>query len=535
MSARYTGGLVYNAPGGWSGFFDGSGDYLSIANNAALQLTGDFTIEFWVYTTSLATTQRIIVKGNSASNDYSIDLNTSGTFGFNNNATVGTSSGTISVNSWNHVALTRSGSTCTWWINGASSGTFTFATSLNNTNAFWIGQNQNTGLNISGYLSNLRVVKGTAVYTAAFTTPSGALAPITNTSLLTCRYPTFVDGSTNALTITANGNTAVNTLNPFPTSQLPNPALGGAGNGVYTMSQYAALKAANLWPAFDPFYRNVTLNLHGNAGAVLPFNTDASTNNFQVTQVGDTRPSNLTPFIADGYWSNLFGSNSGLTAPNNSAFKPATNSVTVEAWIFQTSSGTTQVIYGDTNSSTDAGTFDLFINSSGFLASDYWTGAISIVTRTSTLAPTVNQWNHVVVSRTGTTMYLGLNGVLQSFTAPSSYQSPATTYPTVGRLGAYASGVGFIGYISNFRYINGTNLYSGSTYTVPTAPLTAVTNTVLLTCQSNRFVDNSTNAFSLTVNGSPAVDPLQPFTAPTGTSAYGSGYFDGTEIGRAHV
>lgn len=312
--------------------------------------------------------------------------------------------------------------------------------------------------------------------------------------------------------------------------------------GIWTLSQQAAAQNTNTWPfPRDPQFNYVTMLLHGDGSAqslpttgvgagasavVTPFNADASTNNFNVTINGDARSDNFTPYQA-GYYSNNFGSNSGLTAPNNSAFKPATNDFTVEAWIFSTSTGQ-QVIYGDSDSGTNNGVLDLYLTSSGFLASDYWTSSSGVTTRTSTLAPTINQWNHVLVSRTGTTMYIGLNGVLQSFTAPSSYQSPATIYPTVGRLGAYSAGVGFIGFISNFRYINGTNLYSGSTYTVPTAPLTAVTNTSLLTCQSNRFIDNSTNAFTLTVNGTPSVAPAQPLTLPSSVATYGSGYFDGT-------
>jgi hypothetical protein len=74
-------------------------------------------------------------------------------------------------------------------------------------------------------------------------------------------------------------------------------------------------------------------------------------------------------------------------------------------------------------------------------------------------------------------------------------------------------------------------LYSGTTIAVPTAPLTAITNTSLLTCQSNRFVDNSSNNFAITRNGDVRVTAFSPF-APT--SAYstsvngGSGYFDGS-------
>ena len=82
----------------------------------------------------------------------------------------------------------------------------------------------------------------------------------------------------------------------------------------------------------------------------------------------------------------------------------------------------------------------------------------------------------------------------------------------------------------NFRIVNGTAVYTAA-FTPPAAPLTAITNTSLLTCQSNRFIDNSTNAFAITVNGSPSVQAFQPFPGATtwsGAVLGGSGYFDGS-------
>jgi hypothetical protein len=83
------------------------------------------------------------------------------------------------------------------------------------------------------------------------------------------------------------------------------------------------------------------------------------------------------------------------------------------------------------------------------------------------------------------------------------------------------------GYISNLRIVKGTGV---TTVTVPTAPLTAISGTSILTCQSNRFIDNSSNAFALTISGSPSVQAFSPFNPTSSWSAAtngGSGYFDG--------
>lgn len=86
------------------------------------------------------------------------------------------------------------------------------------------------------------------------------------------------------------------------------------------------------------------------------------------------------------------------------------------------------------------------------------------------------------------------------------------------------------GYLSNTRIVKGTAVYT-SNFTPPTSPLTAITNTSLLTCQSNRFIDNSSNAFAITRNGDVSVQAFSPFAPTAAWSAStngGSGYFDGT-------
>ena len=68
---------------------------------------------------------------------------------------------------------------------------------------------------MSGYISNLRVIKGTALYTTNFTPPTENLTAVAGTSLLTCQSNRFIDNSTNAHTITVTGNPEISAFNPF--------------------------------------------------------------------------------------------------------------------------------------------------------------------------------------------------------------------------------------------------------------------------------------------------------------------------------
>ena len=88
----------------------------------------------------------------------------------------------------------------------------------------------------------------------------------------------------------------------------------------------------------------------------------------------------------------------------------------------------------------------------------------------------------------------------------------------------------FRGYISNVRIVKGAAVYT-SNFTPSTTPLTAISGTSLLTCQSNRFKDNSSNNFAITVTGTPTVQAFEPFepTASYSAATYGgSGYFSGS-------
>lgn len=189
---------------GGSGYYDGSGDYLTAPNNTAFDFgSGNYTGEAWVYITSnTPSEQHIWGKRANSAIAYAPII-----FGFSKSGTVyriyflgsftGTSwginssfaKGTIDIplNTWTHVAYVRNGTTFTSFVNGVQDLTFTGLSGslMTNTDAQAIGASSTIGdTPFFGYISNMRVVKGTAVYTAAFTPPTAPVTAITNTSLL---------------------------------------------------------------------------------------------------------------------------------------------------------------------------------------------------------------------------------------------------------------------------------------------------------------------------------------------------------------
>ena len=223
---------------GWSNYFDGTSDSLLTPGNTSLVLDGNFTIEFFMYLNSLSISAPIssnqgsfasgafaaIISHGTAANKLSIWAEN-----INNAAFLIASNSTLSISQWYHVAIVRNSGVIRLYLNGVNEGnTSSSATITLNGGAtprFRIGQYWNG--TIIGYISNLRVVKGAAVYTAAFTPPTSPLTAIANTSLLTCQSNRFVDNSTNAFVMTPSGDVSVQTFSPFAPSDVYSAATNG--------------------------------------------------------------------------------------------------------------------------------------------------------------------------------------------------------------------------------------------------------------------------------------------------------------------
>ena len=275
-------------------------------------------------------------------------------------------------------------------------------------------------------------------------------------------------------------------------------------------------------PSTDPQFNYVSMLLHGDGTNGAQNNTfvDSSTNNFTITRNGNTTQGSLSPYGSQ--WSNWFsGSASWLNTPNNAALAMGTGDFTWECFVYLTQANS----YGCIFDSRIGGTSGGFFVGYDAVPTTFMVYISSVVFSTTNV-PTLNTWQHICLVRQGTTLSLFINGSRVG-TATNS------TNLSNGVINLFGNGNPAFGYLSNVRIVKGTAVYnpSNTTLTVPTTPLTAISGTSLLTCQSNRFIDNSPNNFVITVNGDVRVTKESPFlpTAAYSTSTIGgSGYFDGT-------
>jgi hypothetical protein len=123
---------------------------------------------------------------------------------------------------------------------------------------------------------------------------------------------------------------------------------------------------------------------------------------------------------------------------------------------------------------------------------------------------------------TGSSATIYANGTSIGTAAISSWTTASQATFYVGRRWDGTGSIYHSGYINNFRLVIGTAVYT-STFTPPTAPLTSISGTQLLTCQSATFIDKSTNACTITKTGDVIVREIHPFSIPTINAELGGG------------
>ena len=334
--------------GGASAYFDGAGDYLDIPYGNSLNITTDYTIEFWmradsvtgyapIFTITSATTSFFggiyVVRNGSAITFETRPADGSGS------SVIAITGGSISTNTWYHVAASVSGNSARLFINGVQIGsTTTFPTRTFTPTGARIGRFANnfiTGLvDFQGYLDDLRITKY-ARYTSAFAPPAQAHLEY------------------------ANGN--------------------------------------------DRHFSNVSLLLHMDGANGSTTFTDNSANALAITRTGTAAISTAQSQFggASAYFD---GSTGYLSLTGNSSFQFGTGDFTIEAWVYISANAANQQTFLDTRGTATATPFTFGIYQSKLA---FYDGTM----RQSSATVTTGQWYHFSACRSGGTLRLFIDGI----------------------------------------------------------------------------------------------------------------------------
>jgi len=178
-----------------SGLFDGTGDGID-CNKPLLPATADWTVEMWVYPTSIAATDYFFTQYSlgAAGRTGMYHTNTGAVGLFINGGPSFTTTGTISTGSWQHLAWVRNGSSFKTYINGTEEGSGTGSPSIQQIDSI-VGKINSSG-GTDDFIGNIDEVRisDTARYTTGFTPSTEPFQNDANTLLLL--HCNGTDGST---------------------------------------------------------------------------------------------------------------------------------------------------------------------------------------------------------------------------------------------------------------------------------------------------------------------------------------------------
>mgnify|MGYP001208273882 FL=1 len=398
----------FSRPDGcWSVLFDGSDDYITTSDANLALGTGDFTIECWVYFSTTTVAEGLFQLSNGTLNSQvrgpaaGLDGST-GRWGMYHGTTyLVHGSEQPKVGDWYHVAFVRNSSTSKLYVNGVEKLSASDSTDYTDTN-WTIGGWYSSSYLFTGYMSNFRIVKGTAVYTSAFTPPTSPLSAITNTQVLACQSHNFKENSGNSYTLTRASLPKIETNAPFNSTTVYDPATYGG-----------------------------SVDFDGSAD----------------------------------YFS-------------GSSAQSVGSDWTIDFWFYPRAAGSYSAIIGtaDTVSYATQAQYMLHMNS-GSLVLFRGTGGSYYDTTIGT--PERYAWNHVAVSRSASATQGWMNGT-RTLNSGTVTQPASSAYLLFGRFYSNYASYYYDGKLANFRMVDNSSIYSGATITVPTAPTTAVTDTLLL-------------------------------------------------------
>ena len=165
--------------GGYSVYFAGTGDYLSLVDSDDWDFgLGDFTIDWWMRRVTTFGSGKDIFNCNFPTNPNWLVYFYSGTlYFFHNGASIYTVSYSEVLNVWEHYAVVRSGDNMYYFVDGVqigSTGTGHVARSINGANFLKIGGGRGGAADSNCYMDGVRISKGVAIWTSNFTPPTSA-------------------------------------------------------------------------------------------------------------------------------------------------------------------------------------------------------------------------------------------------------------------------------------------------------------------------------------------------------------------------
>ena len=459
-----------------AGAYTAGGDHIEVATHSDFTLgTNDFTIEGWYFLDGPADKHNYPAslaghRGSVGYSPYLFDFRLGGSTkrspvvwiggaGGNNNQAgsktfryyvSGSDVITSSVqfpeieNQWFHLAIVRNSGTTTMYINGVSEGTWSDSTNYDEIDKLWIGRKFNAANQcFYGWISNFRIVNGTAVYTSNFTPPADPLTAVTNTKLLICTKPDAVDdiGPTGH-TVTKVGSATHNVKSPFP----------------WATTGYGAL-------FFDKDADNLKYEMGGGSA---------------ITGMGA-----LTDLTFEAWVYHFDGHSDDTDDPNvESCYLHCQD---------QLSSGV-QMTFG--RKRTESTTCPIFTSTHGhpYQNQVYTANAAHDVNR--------GDWYHVAFVKEGTNLRMYKNGT----NVAGNNQTSSTSLPASFRVGeitigeTFGGSYDFLGYMSNVRISNSARYTSD--FTPSTTPFASDSNTVLLTAQNSAPVKTTNGGTTNVSQGS---------------------------------
>ena len=453
--------------GGYSAYFDGTGDYLTLASSADFGLgTGNFTIEFWIRITANGASggsNILDFRSSVGASPFTLYVKNTGSGNYLGSYTaLGSGSmewaGTfLSLDTWYHVAVVRNAGSWACYLGGTAlaftTGTATGANGdLGSSKPLTIGAAPNGTVAITGYLDDLRITKGVARYLENFT-PSTEAFPD--------RLPAVsgvVRDSTNAYA------QRLIRIHDRTNGTLLGQGESNGTTGAYSISVntdkevYAVAYAAT---SYDPYWDKVVLAMHMNE-AGLPDLKGKTVSTY------GTAARSATQSKFGGYSAYFNGSSSYLVVTHATDFDFGSGDFTVEFFYCPQAPSAYSAIIGF-----DEGDWPFMVyHGSGlnggnpFVAIGPSSSAWFANTSNMTLGAVTNgTWYHIAITRSGDTFRVFKDGTqTASGTTDSARQAVgAATTMTLAKNGAYYATC----YIDDLRITKGFARYTAN-FTAPT-------------------------------------------------------------------